>query len=786
MTAPAEATLRPAQISHAVEELAEAAHWNDVDAKFRAGGGEIVTVVDTNIVHLFMDPGSETRHVDVYHAASGPEPDAATHLAFFAAATAEFIFLSKDLEVSGETSQLRRSPARIAPVHAEELLFGLQRLVRDTRNLLTNPSEIPLDEALQAVEDLRGALPTFGTLTSAEQLDRVARVTVALGRLFGPFLQLYRYNHLLRSEELLALAGHPRCTEDVLRPAFSEVEDWARELRPYKERRKDARTSPMAAANNDARALVQVMKLNSAAREDRLKLRFVLLTTDEGLHNVFRKRHKAGQVPGGQDPGAYVLRHPLQYGPVFNLKDIPNGVEDRRIFDRLKVSLNRARIATSGGSDWHRSADPDLIAGIQADWSGAIKTASVICAALAVRRFDRLFDQLKGIRRGPKGIGQLVVLQQRLLGQFEAGYLALHVQGVLDDVAAALQRDRRTPGLGPRRMPFLLRPNLFEPLGISSLREFLVEIGGEEAMAAHSPTARLNALMARLRDQPPELVAFLAGVVAAATDHFDRAIAHLERAEALAGQGATKMDRAELHYVTAVVRRLRMVNEGGMRRARALIDPLTEAREGGISFETARALVEAGTLRLVWCILPTLLSLPQRHTPEETARLLSEARQRLQRGLGQLPLIPHDAHRDDRERLPALAIQANTNMIALIAIEGRLLDPDAPLLRDAPAFAAGFRPHLEALDRAADAERGQRRDALVELWRQVASLLSEADPASRRTQAEELARFCDDRLKDLEEHAGDEHRASVDLALFARIHDRAGQIADVPGHAHPS
>ncbi|MBC7939778.1 MAG: hypothetical protein H7Z19_08460, partial [Chitinophagaceae bacterium] len=434
----------PGQLARAVDQLLEAADWNEFDSTFRVGGGDIQAIVDANIVRLFMNPAGETRHLDVFEL-STKRPDAQDYLTTFTAAAGEFMFLCKELKISGETRQLWKNPARIAPVHAEEMLLAIQHAARDARTFFDK--EGVEAKARVEIEKLQAELPQFTKLNDDKQLQRVTEVTAALGRLFGPLLQLERYTSLLKSGDLAALAGHSLSTEQVLRPPYDLVEPWATALLHHKQHApRTSKTPPSVAAANDARALVQVLLLNETARMAGGKLRFVLISTDEGLHAVFKDFFDKGKVQGAPDRAAYVMRRPLQFGPMFNLRDMPNGFSERQPFERLKKSLQSAQ-KTVASSEGKVPLDASTISGIRDDWDSAMRTASVICSALAVRRFEALFRQLCSIRPGPEGIGALVALQERMLGQFEAGYLALDVQGLLANVAAAQERGSRAPGL---------------------------------------------------------------------------------------------------------------------------------------------------------------------------------------------------------------------------------------------------------------------------------------------------------------------------------------------------
>src|SRR5262245_3501715 len=314
-----------------VVELRLCLQWNADDYEFAQKGGRIVYLMDANIVVFFMNPVLEAHHVDAFD--SG-EPG--RHAVATALVTAEFLF-SRGL--NGQDGY----PALIAASHAEELghIVGAMRpaagaslakphiLAEKTREDLkvlieqVRHGKIPRDDA---VKRLRRLVPEFAT----ELLESGYQEA-------NQFLRLYQ-------EDLIRpLAVHSEATKDILdvrQSGVAEVEKWTGIILPERMRTLEARAnrsvreggqrspqrpkhSERKRARRDAEALVQTMRLDEAAREARQPTRYVLVTADRALFDAYAKWF---WHDGNQKQMRFVLRHPLQYVPMLNLVDMPNGI----------------------------------------------------------------------------------------------------------------------------------------------------------------------------------------------------------------------------------------------------------------------------------------------------------------------------------------------------------------------------------------------------------------------------------------------------------------------------
>ena len=67
-------------------------------------------------------------------------------------------------------------------------------------------------------------------------------------------------------------------------------------------------------------------------------VRFVLITADHRLFDAYSKWFWSGEGPN--DKGRFLLRLPLQYVPLLNILEMPNGIESSDIIKRARVALD--------------------------------------------------------------------------------------------------------------------------------------------------------------------------------------------------------------------------------------------------------------------------------------------------------------------------------------------------------------------------------------------------------------------------------------------------------------
>jgi hypothetical protein len=233
------------------------------------------------------------------------------------------------------------SPALIAPAHGDdiqEIILALQReqgkipttpidpsASRDLRTLIEQVRQKQIDRTT-AIGQLRRIVPTLANL----MLETGASAANQLLRLYD--------GDLLRP-----LALHAAATREILeldQAGRQRKQDWIRRLR---------RNNPAAdlrLIERDAEVIVQTMLLNKAAVEDTPSIRYVLLTADNVLLDSYIRWYWEERQDDDDPDARFVLRTPLQYAPILNVQDMPNGIMRSDVIQRARDALDGLFINT--------------------------------------------------------------------------------------------------------------------------------------------------------------------------------------------------------------------------------------------------------------------------------------------------------------------------------------------------------------------------------------------------------------------------------------------------------
>jgi hypothetical protein len=297
--------------------------YNRIDYEFARKGGRITYLVDANIVRFFMRPADEAmQHLGALGRGAQIKSNAMI--------TVEFM-------LSRELAGQRRAPAFIAPGHAEDIsdiIGGIGHAATDTRK---PPDGKRLDALLREIEANR--------LDADGAIQKLTEIVPEVAEEFGRFLEAEHLKRVYDEELVRPLASHRNATRDILdidSGKSKAVAEWIRRIQTWEaEVEKGRLASPGAAREagavkrnrrqieRDARVLVQLEELAAAADPD---CRYVLITADTLLFDTYAQWY--WQTAREQSPRPlFLLRLPLQYSPILNLSDMPNGLDDSVIVE---------------------------------------------------------------------------------------------------------------------------------------------------------------------------------------------------------------------------------------------------------------------------------------------------------------------------------------------------------------------------------------------------------------------------------------------------------------------
>ncbi len=796
----------------AAVKLRETAEWNRFDANFQGAGnadpdtkrGRLIPLVDASVVKFFMDPDHEVRLVDSFvnlhdslssqgaseqARASGAPPQ---HLITFGRVTAEFIFLSSAVSIGNEKRQLWREAPLIAPAHAEETASMLRQIERKIANVYERVARLTEAEVLGV--DGRQAAETVQALHAARTdrsmfHDLVRKVSGSFEELFEPRENHWtsetraleegsRWLRLMRDGKLQPLLSHELCSPEVLDPPINEVERLADRLLAQKKRaawtRGESSTRISQLAWQDATVVVQTTMLNALARQAHDghgdEIRFILISGDDTLHAVYADDFWSRPEP---DPAQYVLRRPLQYIPIMNARDIPNGYQAIELFDRLLTVLDTVtdfvtqRTCKAFALDfdfrqgsykvprWRSEIEMPPLQRLANLWLEATIASNTLCAGLAVHDFGirDLVARLDEFAGDKQALKPLIELHEQIYRDIDGIQLPLIAQELLADAVGAMRRQVKALGAGGVRIPLLVRERFEDVTGKLAIDKFVTRLA-----EGHAGT-NIVKLHGALQRWPREKVVFFAGMVAAVANNFERANRLLSHAEQLCrDRSPTPSELDEILYLHCVVDRMRMCDEQVFNSARRRLDQLIE-RTPPDSFEYARALSEAGSLRLMRYF--NVRFDVEKGAPAGVAEAMIE---RSKERLDQARRASAGAQAARVVGLPlirTLDSQIHTNMIAWHVVRSGFFDGQLRQIGDIDTS-------LDILENISGNLRG---DHIIGFWERVGSWLI-APPDQRAERARDVAEFCRSSLQDLQA-LGAEYQAPTDAIVFKFVAERA-------------
>lgn len=792
-------SITPPSYRRAAVRLRQAVEWNQYDAAFQREG-RIVPLVDANAVKLFLDPENETTQVDPFNLLGGtsgrPERRA---LLTFARITAEFLFLSAPVRIGLEEGRLWKEPPLLAPGHSEEVVGMLRRIEAKSRQIYEVARRSTEAEAVHAgdttarlrIEDFAAALSAggeAGDVSSNTLRPLVLRMADAFDGLFVPrtgmkeeemssalaLREAVRWLRLMREGKLRPLTTHLLCDAEVLSPPEVEVRRFLDPLLKKKRTtaagRGDEREQTERLARHDATALVQAISMNERARNASRgageKVRFVLISGDETLHEVYADDFwSSSERP---DRANYVLRRPLQYVPVMNVNDIPNGYRAAALFEDLVGMLDsftsfvepRTDQAFALEHDWRRltvgvsqGAQSDAarkqVARLISHWGEAIQTSSVLSAGLAVRDFGlrKLFDSLDRLTSRSEAVNPLVQLHESIFSEIDGIHLPLVVQELLTVAGDALQRQRTAGAVAGVRMPLLIQERFDEFTDGVPIDEYLVALAGGGRGRGSGQERKLAGRLAH--EKRRYRVLFLAGTIAALANHFELAARHLARASALLRSttehrnvSSSARDLAEIAYLRAVVDRMRMRSYRDYRHAEERLRTIAASSAAG-SFAWARATSEIAALHLMQFYNARFeIAAPPKEeaAPLHLKSLAARAGEELATLRQKLPDLRRAAAAEP-PLMRALEMQVHANTLCWAVATSGFFTSGRQGVISMPGVASGSLQALESLSIASGDE-----DFIVGLWQLVALWLLEQPNNQSHEAARRLHTYCVDRL----------------------------------------
>jgi hypothetical protein len=681
--------------------------YNSEDCEYWQQGGRIVYLMDANIVRFFIDPEAEANHVVAF--GRSPLPDYAAGTALI---TAEFLF-SRGL--AGQDDR----PALIAPAHGDEI----SNIISEHRDeLLSRP---PPSEARYLPPDtLKQLSALIDRVSRASEKDRTKAVTelqqlvpeTAGDLLRGGWQRMQQLRRLYDEDLLRPLSLHTAATREILEPNRTEINAWAdrilreRTMLPNGVRRELSRRDferEQERARADAEALVQTMLLDAAVTEEGKYTRYVLVTADHRLFDAYAKWYWGGE--GKERNCRFVLRLPLQYAPVLNVQEMPNGISSSKIFqsaaaalDSLFSNLSRTDSAYPHKLAFYRiqarSTDVNEIlsdfyganplrlegaavkefASIRESWHASFRSGVLLNAELMQRRMQAEFGPLARLLRESTDLRAAIHEdQRRSLEQVENSHLLFSTRLNL----ILLTRGRRdTAGPESRRAPFLVRAHFPRILGEEPLKAALDRL----AMSDHSVIGRIYDALNASFDQD---AFFFAACVAFRCEHWAAAIHYASRAhDLIKAAGKPPAERAEVLYLVALATRYAVanslsgspLNEGAINQALVFLKESAEiCQVRRDDFGLIRALSEQNALMLMLLFRAYLLDhLKESMVRQQIAGFAGRA-ERVNNMLSRLP--KQIAHQKDPISIDSLQTQALANVISAAVLTSWLV-PSGDLL----------------------------------------------------------------------------------------------------------
>jgi hypothetical protein len=676
---------------------------NADDHFFASNGGRIIYLMDANVVVFFMNPVVEAVHVNVFDSGDS----GAT--AGTALITAEFLF-SRGL--SGQQGY----PALIAPAHAEELgdLVGSMRQRLETPATapdLLSPVNTPSASSPMAaphtlpgstLEELKILIQQVraGSMQRPLAVKRLRRLVpeLATDLLEGGIQEANQLLRLYRNDLIRPLAVHSEAATDILEIGqiqSSRVKKWGEDILQERKRIVEDRIQRSARKRNmrppslyaerkkarrDAEALLQTMALDEAADQAGENTRYVLVTADRALFDTYSRWFWQGSRSEGAEP-RFVLRHPLQYVPILNVTDMPNGIERSDILDRTRDALD-ALLAPLRSVDRNyphtlsihrilarmieddqkfqealknlygqnpfelKAGSTSLLENIRRDWEEGFRAGIVLNAELMQRRAHSEFEPLARLLNEQVDL-RAAILQdhQSILSLLEAAHVTVNTRISMTRLMRDTNGETAAP---PQRGIMAIRATFPRIVGDASLDDVLERLAAGKDVELESRIE--NTLRTRLDHQAHFFAACLAHRCSrwqSALQHANRALALLEQELASSNMESFESELYEIGYLAASATRYALPSVEAIRRAITLLTRgMAYARRSKDKFGLARALCEFSALVLVIGYRENLL--------------------------GQMPDAPSPFEIEDFRQLPRQIEEARTAVVGLTELPNGL------------------------------------------------------------------------------------------------------------------
>jgi hypothetical protein len=344
-------------------------------------------------------------------------------------------------------------------------------------------------------------------------------------------------------------------------------------------------------SDHDAQALVQVTALDRQAREEGSNVLYVLVTADQVLIDVYAHWFwSRSSLERGDD--RFVVRDILQYVPILNVQDMPNGVIRSDVIERARDALDGLFLNVPGidencppellyyklGIRFSAIGSPsegansgiafddramDAFRKIRAIWSENFRNGVVLNTALIQRRLKTEFDHLAKLLQEDRDLlAALHDEQRRTLSEVFAVHAAITTRTniralITSNAAAHIERHSR----------LFLRKRFTQLIGDLPLETVLDSLASGNHGIAEAIERNLDGAE-RLEE------VFFAACIAHRCSRWPTARLYATWAlENLTKAVAHDADRMDLAYLHASIARLEFVS------ANAVIDAFTELRD---------------------------------------------------------------------------------------------------------------------------------------------------------------------------------------------------------------
>lgn len=687
-------------------ELRYSLAFNSDDYEFASRSGRIVYLVDANIVRFFLNPEEERHRMHVFGPGEGDTYAGATALI-----AAEFLF-SRGLAGQGD------SPALIAPAHGEDLQGILGALIEAARREMDAPAN-NLNPTLRTqihrlVEGARdGTLPRDQVVRDLSVLVPSAAKQLLAGPA-GAMAQIAR----LHDEDLLRpMALHTATTKEIMTldtQGRSRARMWEDLLRKqYIMLGRSINDHVRSLISHDAEVLTQLQMLSDAS--DQNTTRYVLITADRAMYDTYASWFWSEANDPEKSP--FLLRSLLQYAPILNVQEMPNGIERSDLLVRARVALDGilhgyrevdrtgyprrlvlARGLARGGvvktlTSLYgynplqvRPQDEPLVKEAQRLWRRAFRASIVVNAELMKRRLRAEIELVADLLREQSDLRTaLIAVTEDVLGRAERAQLNLNARvnlKLLIDQRSGVQQAARAD------LPVAIEfPSITGKIPLNRVVDRLAENDA-------SLLSRVTAALGKADDD--EAFLFTA-CLALRCGRWYSAWHHATRALTLLGDRATaESRRTDASILVALTARYALPSAEALSQAFSLLEQLAaRARVRNEHALLARVLAEhlALTLTLYYANrlagrLPKI-SLPPLPSIQNWGTLLREAEEAAEKAkaeqvLEQLAVNVVAAALLARRLQPDLAQMMDPSDAvldgALTRVDPLLRDPDCPLV----------------------------------------------------------------------------------------------------------